>query len=169
MKKPESLLSGGDLRSIGKSNSLISKINTQEKFDDLFKSLFNKDRIVVMRAADVVEKITLKSPSYLKKHKNKILELCMIATDKELKWHLAQLLPRIKLNKSELSLVWNTISEWAANKAESKIVRVNSIQSMFELSEGNDSLRKKLENTISEIKKENVPSLNARIKKLASK
>lgn len=75
MLKFVKLLSGGDLRSIGKSNSIVPKVKNQNDFDELFKCLFHKDRIVVMRAADAIEKITVSNPLYLIKHKKKIIEL----------------------------------------------------------------------------------------------
>lgn len=81
----EKILSGGDLRSIGKSNSIITEIKNQNDFDELFKYLFHEDRLFVMRAADTIEKITIIHPQYLANHKIEIFELCNVANDKELK------------------------------------------------------------------------------------
>jgi cobalamin biosynthesis protein CbiD len=95
MTQFKKILSGGDLRSLGVCNSVISKIKNQNTFDELFKYLFHEDRLVVMRAADTIEKITNHNPQYLTKHKEEIIELCNVAKDKELKWHLALLIPRL--------------------------------------------------------------------------
>ena len=84
----DKILSGGDLHSIGKNNSVISKIQTQTDFDNLFKCIFHKDRLIVMRAADTIEKITINNSQYLAKHKEEIIKLCHSAIDKEFKWHL---------------------------------------------------------------------------------
>lgn len=62
MMQLEKILAGGDLRSIGKSNSVAGKIKTQNDFDKLFECLFHKDRHVVMWAADAIEKITIHNP-----------------------------------------------------------------------------------------------------------
>ena len=70
------LLSGGDLRSLGNSSIAVLKINDQNDFEELFKFLQNDNRIIAMRAADVIEKITIQNPSYLIRHKNFLLELC---------------------------------------------------------------------------------------------
>jgi len=85
MKTFRELLNGGDLRSIGKSNEVVTLITDQESFDNLFSFLFSNKRIVVMRAADVIEKITATSPKYLNKHKKKIFVLSETVTNKELK------------------------------------------------------------------------------------
>jgi len=102
MKNFEKTLSGGDLRSIGRGNSVVQKIRTRDDFDQFFKLLSHKDRLVVMRAADAIEKITRENKEYLFKHKKNILDLYKIAKDKELKWHLALLIPRLNLTIKEL-------------------------------------------------------------------
>ncbi|HUH33888.1 MAG TPA: hypothetical protein VLZ28_08030, partial [Daejeonella sp.] len=95
MKQLEKMLAGNDLRSIGQVTLVIQTIKDQSDFDELFQSLFNPDRGIVMRAADAIEKITVNKHDYLVKHKEQILDLCRTAKDKELKWHLALLLPRV--------------------------------------------------------------------------
>jgi hypothetical protein len=160
------LLAGGDLRSIGQSNEVVRLINRQEKFDELFKLLFYSDRKVVMRAADAIEKVTLNNKEYLKKHKKEILGLCVKATDKELKWHLALLVTRLALTDIEVAEVWQLLNNWAKNKNESKIVRVNSLQGLFSLRNRNENFKNEFNVTLAEIERENIPSLNARIGKL---
>jgi hypothetical protein len=129
----EKILSGGDLRSIGKSNAVVLKINNQNDFDELFKYLFHADRLIVMRAADSIEKITINNPQYLKKHKTEIIELCNVAKDKELKWHLALFIPRLNLKNIEFKNAWDILTTWAKDKNNSRILRVNSIQGLYEM------------------------------------
>jgi len=160
------LLTGGDLRSIGISNSVVSKVQDQNYFDELFKCLFHKDRLVIMRAADAIEKITVQHPVYLSKYKNVLLELCNAAKNKELKWHLALLIPRLNLSGKETEIVWQILTGWVSNKRESKIVRVNSIQALYEISLKDQRFIKDLQTSLVEIEKENIPSINARIRRL---
>ena len=162
----EKILSGGDLRSIGKSKSVIAEIKNQKDFDELFEYLFHIDRIIVMRSVDAIEKITIDKPNYLKKHKKNIFELLNIANDKELQWHLALLIPRLNLDYNEFEKAWNKLTYWAKDKTNSRIVRVNSIQALFELMKQQKGLEKDFSLTLSELEKENIPSINARIRKL---
>lgn len=166
MMQLEKILAVGDLRSIGKSNSVVAVIQTQNDFDDLFKYLFHKNRLVVMRAADAIEKITINTPQYMAKHKKNIFELCDTAKNKELKWHLALLLPRLRLDNKELDTAWSILTKWAKDKKNSRIVRVNSIQGLFELLSLNCDLVRDFKLTLIEVEKENVPSINARIRKI---
>ena len=166
MTRFQELLSGGDLRSIGNSNLIVSEIRNQTDFDELFECFFNNDRIVVMRAADAIEKITLQHPSYLIQHKNALLELCRAAKHKELKWHLALLLPRLHLSAKEIVIAWQILSCWASDKTESKIVRVNSLQALYEIVATEKKFTERFEALTSRMKQESIPSINARIKKL---
>lgn len=110
MKEFEKILSGSDLRSIGESNFAILKIKNQNDFDELFKYLFYADRLLVMRAADAIEKITINNPQYLTKYKKEIIQLCDVAKDKELKWHLALLIPRLNLKNMEFENAWDKLN-----------------------------------------------------------
>ena len=162
-------LKGGDLRSIADANKVVSLVKTQDDFENLFQYLFSKDRLVVMRAADAIEKITLNKLEFLKGHNQELINLVEKAVDKELKWHLALILSRLDLNISELGIIWDKLTKWATDKKESKIVRVNSIQSLFDLTKKNKELTRDFELTIQEIEAENIPSINARLRKLKIK
>lgn len=163
------LLSGGDLRSIGNSESLVSAVQNQMDFDELFALLFHSDRIIVMRAADVVEKITATLPGLLAKHTGSIFDLSHQAKNKELKWHLALLIPRLSLDQQELAQAWDILRDWAKDQTNSRIVRVNSTQGLFELMKWDSRRREEFLHLLEELQKEKIPSLTARIKKLRGK
>lgn len=166
MKNFENLLSGGDLRSIGQSNKAASSVKSQENFDDLFQCLYNKKRVIVSRAADAIEKITIHHPEYLHKHKNCILGFYERETDIELKWHLALIAPRLNFIQKEALNIWNILTVWASNKVESKIVRVNAIQGLFELFKQFPEFKERFNKLISKVRSEGISSINARIRKL---
>jgi hypothetical protein len=166
MKNLKKYLIGGDLRSIGAVEKIVPLIKNQKIFDELFKHMFSEDRLIVMRAADATEKITIKNPIYLTKHKSSLLKLFETARDKELKWHLATLISRIELSAEELKRISARLFKWAKDKSESKIVRVNSLQSLYYLSHQHKEIREDYKKIIKVIEKENIPSLSARIKKI---
>ena len=160
------LLKGGDLRSIGRSNEVVRQIKNQNDFDNLFQYLFHEDRIVAMRAADVIEKVTLANGRYLNKHKIKFIELCKNNPNKEVRWHLALLVPRLILSNNELAEIWELLSLWALDKKESRIVRVNSIQGLFNILQKNKQFLEDFNLITANLGKENIPSINARLRKL---
>lgn len=166
MSNYEDIFKGGDLRSIGQSNEVAQDVNNQDDFDSLFKGLFHSDRRVVMRVADAIEKITLSKPEFLKKYKEAILALCYEAKHIELKWHLALLVSRLPLTNKERGSVWQLLTAWATNSKESRIVRVNSLQGLYNILQSHKEFEKDFDQTISEISKEQIPSINARIRKI---
>ena len=159
-------LSGGDLRSIGNVDFIVDEIQSQNDFDELFACLSSDDRLIVMRTADAVEKITIKHIDYLGSHKEEVLAFCKHADSIEFKWHLALLLPRLSLSENEYACVFHTLSSWLLDSKESKIVRVNSMQALYEFSKQDLIAKEKLDNMMNEVEKENLPSLLARIRKI---
>ncbi len=163
-------IKGGGLRSLGDTGIVISEITNRQKFDELFKNLFDADRLIVMRTADAVEKISQTHPEYLDSHKKELLELFQTANHIELKWHLAQLIPRLiirlKLNEEETGSAWDRLTQWALDKSGSRIVRVNSMQALFDIQKQYPELKKDFTDTLAKLDREIIPSLVARIKKL---
>ncbi|WP_157943826.1 MULTISPECIES: hypothetical protein [Arenibacter] len=160
-------LEGGDLRSLGRVKFLIPLIRNQEDFDLLFRFLHSKDRIILMRSADAVEKITIGRPQYLQGHKSEILAFLQSAEDKEFKWHLALMAPRLLLTEQEMEIVLSKLNEWAGNPAESRILRVNALQAISEIVEEDPEMEKDFIELIGKLQKEEIASINARIRKLS--
>ena len=160
------ILLGKDLRKLRNSDKVIELVTDQQSFDKLFKLIFHHERPLVMRAADAVEKVTLNHREYLQPHKAQLLSILNSADHKELKWHIAQLLPRIDFDEQELNDVWHTLTYWTLNRNESKIVRVNALQGLFDLSKKFKSLQKDFNQTMATVSHEPIPSIQARIKRL---
>ncbi len=160
------LLLGSDLRKLKNIHKVLDAVKDQKTFDDLFGLIFHHERALVMRAADAVEKITESNRSYLEPHKTQLLAILDGAEHKELKWHIAQLLPRIPLTRQEIDHVWHKLTYWALNRNESKIVRVNALQGLCDLSGTFPKFRKDYDQTVQALEREQIPSLQARIRKL---
>jgi len=160
------LLLGKDLRRLKGADKAVHAVHDQASFDALFRLLFHHERPLVMRAADAVEKISASNRHYLEPHKKQLLDLLKSADHKELKWHIAQMVARIALTDTERDHVWHTLTYWVRNPNESKIVRVNALQTLFELAAKHPSLREDFDRSLSAIAHEPIPSLQARIKKI---
>lgn len=150
------------------THSVIALVKTQADFDALFTLLFHHDRRVVMRAADAVEKITRTSRTFLSPHTGQLLELLNDHANIEVRWHLAQLLPRVALNANQLTEVWQRLRYWAANQNESKLVRVHALQGMFDLMQyhAHPYMKQEFRALVAAISKEHIPSIDARVRRL---
>ena len=160
------LLLGKDLRSIARVNALVKEVRDQEAFDDLFKLLLHHERLLVMRAADAVEKVTVRRPEFLLPHKHQLFALLKGAIHKELKWHLALIITRVPLSPEELEDVWTDLNYWLQNANESKIVRVNALQGLFDLSRRYPGMGRRFKEALSQVHHERIPSIQARVRKL---
>ncbi len=159
------LLLGKDLRRLKNNSIVLSAVHDQRSFDELFSLIFHHERPLVMRAADAVEKITRRQRNYLEPHKDQLLNVLKSADHKELKWHIAQLISRIDLDKKELEDVCHVLKYWALNPNESRIVRVNSLQGLFDLCKDHPALKEDFREVLIRLEHELVPSIQARIRK----
>lgn len=144
----------------------MTQITTQALFDQLFRYLYDKDRLIVMRSADAIEKITLKKPIFLTTHKEEIFVLCKQAENKELKWHLALLLSRFSYTFEEADVAFSILKKWLLNQKESRIVRTNALQSLYDLTISIPKFQKEFSKMTSQIQAEKIPALQARVRKL---
>jgi len=102
MKSIIEKLKGGDFRSIGNSNEVVEEVlNNPVLFDAVFKAMLNEDRLVRMRAADAVEKITRDHPEYLQPYKTDLIKHVAAVKQQEVRWHTAQMIHRLILTKEE--------------------------------------------------------------------
>ncbi|RTE55213.1 hypothetical protein EHW67_01210 [Arenibacter aquaticus] len=159
-------LKGGDLRSVGSVADLIPQIRCQADFDLLFSLLHWDNRLIVMRAVDAIEKITIGHPEYLYGHANELMQFLISAKNKEFKWHLATLISRLSLAGKELERVWGILKSWVMNPQDSKVVRVNALQALYDISRLHKYLKKELDDLIPLLQKEGIPSINSKISKL---
>jgi hypothetical protein len=73
------------------------------------------------------------------------------------------------LTEEETNEISKILKKWIINKKESKIVRVNALESFYNLIKINKKLENEFNEIIKEIAKENIPSIKARIKKILLK
>lgn len=167
----KTVLSGKDLRTLGNSRKVIDSIRGRGDFEKLFKLMFASERPVAMRASDAVEKITKDHPEYLTGHYPELMELAKHTSNKEMKWHLAQLVTRLDHRSGEFERVWRQLTYWVRNPNESKIVRVNALQGLFDMCSRSKSraIKRSFLRTLMQVERQREPSLLARARVLRQK
>ncbi len=95
-------LAGGDRRSIGNANRVVRQVLADPgKFGAVIAGLSSEDPLVAMRCADAAEKISALHPDWLRPYKRILLAHARQSAAKEMRWHLAQTLPRLALTAAE--------------------------------------------------------------------
>jgi hypothetical protein len=160
-------LQGGDRRSIGQSDEVVAVvIENPGLFSVLVEGLDADDTIVRMRAADAMEKITALHPEYLAPHKKLLIALAAISREKEVRWHLAQMLPRLKLNRPELQHVVGILMEYFDDS--SSIVKTLAMQALADFAHQAPALRQPVLLHLKELTLIGTPAMKARGRKLCA-
>jgi hypothetical protein len=159
------LLAGGDRRSIGRSNQVAEMVSGHPGlFPKLLQGFWSKNSLVRKRAADAAEKVTRKHPELLPPHRKELLGLMVEAEEPELRWHLAAMVSRFKLEARERRLAASLLTGYLNDR--SSIVRTFALQGLAELSQIDPGLRPEVLETLKRAARNGTPAMKARSRKL---
>ena len=160
-------LQGGDRRSTGRSDEVVADVlRDPGLFSILVEGLDADDAIVRMRAADAMEKITAVRAEYLVPCKKLLIALAAISREKEIRWHLAQMLPRLKLNRVERQHVVGILMEYFDDS--SSIVKTLAMQALADIARQTPALRQPVLLHLKELTLIGTPAMKARGRKLCA-
>ncbi len=158
-------LKGGDLRSIGRANEVVRQVlRTPALLGELFKGMRSGDPRVRMRAADAAEKVTAQRPDLLQPFKRSLLNTIAKIDQQEVRWHVAQMIPRLHLTPTERVRAVGILFAYLSLK--SKIVRTFALQALVSLSYHDPELRKRVTRVLHQVVESGSPALKARGRKL---
>ncbi len=165
MNKIEKLLSVGDLRTAGKSEEVVKLVSKRpELFDDVVNAILIDAPGIRMRASDVVEKITRVHPEWLKSYKKQFLGKIANIKQKEVRWHLAQILPRFNLTKNEREKVFTLMLTFLED--ESRIVKTFAMQALTDIAVQDESYVGKVHDIVKKLIRSGTPAMQSRGRKL---
>ena len=158
-------LTGGDRRSIGRSNEVAAEAQAHpELIPILVEGLSSEDLLIRMRAGDALEKATRQRPDLLEPHRSLLLSLATTTAEQELRWSLAQMLPRIQWSAEDRKKVVETLFGYLADK--STIVKVMALQALSDLTRQDPSLTSTVVQAIHQESVAGRPAVQARGRKL---
>lgn len=161
-----SLLTGGDRRSIGHVDQVITLVEADPAlFGQLIAAMTDSDPLVRMRGADAVEKLTLTHSAWLAPYATELLGPAASIQQQEVQWHLAELLPRLPLSAQDRQRAWEIMQRNFAT-SPSKIVRVFSLQAMFDLSAEDPNMRADVLDLCEAALNDPAPSMRSRARAL---
>jgi len=169
MAEPFSLmLQGGNRTSIGRSNAVVARVLDQpDTFPELIECLWSDDRLVRMRSADAIEKISAKRSDLLIPFKAELLGRAQETTEAELRWHFALMLPRLPLTPMERERAREILRSFLNDR--SSIVKTFAIQALVDLAQGNASLQTEVIDLLERSCRTGTPAMKARSRKLLKK
>jgi hypothetical protein len=158
-------LAGGDRRSIGASNEVVAEVVARPALLRLvFEGLKKDDAVLRMRSADAVEKITRGRPELLQRYKKKLLGEIAGSEQPEVRWHVAQMIPRLKLTARERGVAVDILFEYLHER--SSIVKTFAMQALAELAMKHAPLKAQVLPLLEELTEAGTPAMRARGRKL---
>ena len=158
-------LEGGDRRSIGRSNEVVADVLADPAlFREVFSGLLSEDAVVRMRSADAVEKITTRHPEYLESVRALLIGPVAHLDQKEVRWHAAQMLSRIKWTDAERQEVLEILFEYLNDP--SSIVKTFSMQALADLARQSPALRPNVLDHLRRLTATGTPAMKACGRKL---
>jgi HEAT repeat protein len=127
----------------------------------------DNDLLVRIRAADAAEKITAEHPEYLQPFKRLLLHEAARSDLPEVRWHVAQMIPRLGLSRTERQAACAILRVYLRDR--SRIVRTCAMQALADLAEGDSHLRPSVWRTIKVLTATGSPAMKSRGRKLLAK
>jgi len=161
-------LRGGDRRSIQGVPEVIRRVSHDPGlFGTLFDGLAHEDPLVRMRCADAIEKFTAIHPEYLEPFKRQVMQLASESREKELRWHFAQMLPRLDLDSRERRRAVNILNSYLEDS--SSIVRTFAMQALADIAAVDEELRPPIVDRIRDLTQCGTPAMKSRGRKLLAR
>lgn len=159
------LLTGGDRRSIGRvPRVLVMLERTPAAIGQLVRLMGDRDPVVAMRSADALEKATRSRPELLRPHRRSILGLLRRARQQEVRWHLAQIVPRLALTPAQRRAALQDFDLYLEDR--SAIVRTFAMQALADLAGADPLLRRRVRLRIESLTAAGTPAMAARGRRL---
>ncbi|HEX2330040.1 MAG TPA: hypothetical protein VHN74_15040 [Candidatus Angelobacter sp.] len=159
------LLEGGDRRSTGQSDRVVSMIRQDPSlFAELISGLWSENALVRMRSADAAEKASRDDSKLLAPYANELLGLMCETQDKELRWHLAVIAPRVATTASRRKLAWENLRAYLDDT--SSIVRTFALQGMADVATSDATFRPEVIELLEDARRSGSAAMKARSRKL---
>lgn len=159
-------LSEGDLRTTGRSEEVVEDVmKNPELFPELFSGLTNEDTGIRMRSADALEKISAQNSQLLQPYTKDLIKIAEEAGQQEVQWHIAQMFSYIELTDNEKKEVLKILAKYF-HESKSNIVKVMSLQTMFNIGRNDLSFKNTLLSLLDESLKSEAASVRSRAKRL---
>jgi hypothetical protein len=159
------LFEGGDRRRIGRSDQVAAMVsNSPELFPELVAGLWSENPLVRMRAADAAEKVTRNQRELLLPYKTELLGLMTGTEQQELRWHLAAMVPRLRLNAKERQIAISSLYGYLEDR--SSIVKTSALEALADLAQDDRTLQPRVLEILREATRKGTPAMKARSRKL---
>jgi hypothetical protein len=137
------------------------------QFRVVFDAMLVPDPVVRTRAADAVEKITLRRPDLLRGLEGRVLTEVAATGQPEVRWHVAQLVPRLALAPPQRARAITILRGFLDD--DSRIVRTCDMQALADLAEHDEQMRGWVLPLLAELARTGTPAMRSRGRKIVAR
>lgn len=134
------------------------------RFRELVECLWSDDAVVRMRAADAAEKVSAEKPQLLGRYRRELLGLLCEAEQTELRWHLAAMVPRLRLTAGERRRAVEALRRYLDDR--SSIVKTFALQGLAELARDGAGFGYQVKELLEKAARSGTAAMKARARKL---
>jgi hypothetical protein len=158
-------LQGGDRRSIGRVPEVVAEVlSNPDLFGELMAGMQHPDTVVRMRAADAAEKVSAAHPDYLSSYTDALLHRIGQSTQQEVRWHVAQMLPRLALSADKQTVAVALLYGYL--KDRSAIVQTFALDALATFAHRDATLRPEVMRLLDQAQTAERAAVRSRAKKL---
>jgi hypothetical protein len=155
----------GDLRQTGRSEEVVAEVLEDRRlFPLVVAAIADPEPGTRVRAADAVEKITRSRPELLRPWKKDFLKLLAAVEQKEVRWHLAQIVPRLALTGKERRQAFERLVAFLDD--DSRIVQAFALQGLADIAAIDPSYRPRAARIVERLAASGIAAVRARARKL---
>ena len=159
------LFSGSDMRSPkGAAEAADFVLKNPSTITQLMALVESGNKVFQMRSSDALEKISAAEPEILMPYTDNFIAFAKRATQKEVRWHIVQILPRLKLNKKQIEAIVPILQNYLNDR--SKIVVAFTIDALFQFSKNNEKAKGLFKHVAETLAETSSPAIKARLRKL---
>ena len=125
-------LEGGDPRSMGQVLLVAGEVEANPaRLAELFEGAAGPDRLVKLRAVQVIEIVTQDHPEYLEPYKAALLDVLAKGTERQYRRTLISLFIRLKLDEMDRAKVEGILYDYLADKTVTVVI--SALDALVEL------------------------------------
>lgn len=162
------LLDPPDRRSIGRADEVVRDILADPLlFDSVFRAMTDDEATVRMRSADAVEKVSRIRPELVHPYVDTLLVMASGVAQKEVRWHVAQLLGRVPLTPEQRDRAVTALVGYLSD--DSSIVKTFAMHTLADLAERDQEVYAVVVPLIEGLSTTGTPAMRARGRKLLAR
>lgn len=164
----ESLLSGGDRRSIGAVATVVAAVRASpRRVPSLVAALGSADPVVALRAADAIEKLSRDDTRRLVAHRSTLLRAATRTSDPTVRWNLIQTVARLPSSQRAARSFARRLEVWFLTD-RSAIVQACALDALVSMAERDPELRVAARRVLADAKASGSAAVRARARRLRS-